>query len=80
MFKSIDLPSVYPVFSGYSHREPFALWREFELAMDGTQQLCRNPTINEQSFRNAVGVASYALHPPGYRLMTMFGLDRPKMS
>jgi hypothetical protein len=78
MLKDIDLPSVYQVFSGYAHGEPFALWREFELAMDGTQQLCRTPTINEQSFRNAVGIASYALHPPGYRLMTLFGLDQPK--
>ncbi|MGH3401314.1 MAG: DUF5677 domain-containing protein [Streptosporangiaceae bacterium] len=76
MLKDIDLPSVYPILSGYSHGELFALWREFEIAMDGTQQLCRVPTVNELSFRNAVGVASYALHPPANRLVTMFGLER----
>jgi len=76
MLGDIDLPSVYPIFSGYSHGDFFTLWREFDLAMKGTQQLCRNPAINEQSFRNAAGIASHALHPPAYRLMTIFGLDQ----
>jgi hypothetical protein len=78
LLKDIDLPSVYSIFSGYSHGELYTQWLEFELDMDGTQQLCRNPIINEQSFRNAVGIASYALHPPAYRLMSMFGLDQSK--
>src|SRR6266851_5122 len=55
LLKDIDLPSVYSIFSGYSHGELYTQWREFELAMDGTQQFCGNPTVNEQSFRNAVG-------------------------
>lgn len=75
MLKDIDVPSVYNIFSGYTHGELFTLWREFELAAIGTQQLGRNPMINEQSFRNAMGIASYALHPPAYRLITMYGFD-----
>lgn len=73
MLEDIDVPSVYALFSGYSHGELFAHWREFTLAVDGAGQICPNPVINEQSFKTATGIASYALHPPAHRLVTLFG-------
>lgn len=63
----------FTLFSGYSHGAPFAHWRELTLAIDGNAQLSRNPAINERSFKNATGIASYALHPAAHRLTTRFG-------
>jgi hypothetical protein len=65
MFDDVDLPSVYPHFSRYSHGDPFVLWREFALTAAYDAEPRYSPVINEGSFRNAVTVASYALHPPG---------------
>lgn len=75
LFSGIDLPSVYPLFSGYSHGEPFALVREFERDARGDLGMHYRPVVNEDSFKSAVAVASYALHPPGQRLSELFGLD-----
>jgi len=74
MFSAIDLSSVYPVFSGYSHGETFALWREFVLMAAESSQLRYSPVLNEDSFRGVVSVASYALHPAAYRFIAAFGL------
>jgi hypothetical protein len=74
MFADIDLPSVYPIFSGYSHGELFALLREFEQTVRGDLGPRYRSVTNETSFLGAVAVASYALHPPAERLMTLFGL------
>ena len=74
MFSDIDLPSVYPIFSGYSHGELFALLREFEMAARGLDVHYR-PVVNEESFKGAVAVASYALHPPAERLIRLYGLS-----
>ena len=75
LFSGIDLPSVYPVFSGYSHGELFALLRDFELLARGDLGLHYRSVVNEDSFKGAVAVASYALYPPGERLSKLFGLD-----
>lgn len=74
MFSGVDLPSVYPVFSGYSHGETYALWREFVLAAADESQTRYGPVLNEDSFRGVVAVAAYALHPPAYRFIVAFGL------
>lgn len=71
MFAAVDLPSAYRVLSGYAHGELFVLWREFVRAADDSAR-CR-PVVNEESFRGAVAVASYALHPPAYRMMRLYG-------
>jgi hypothetical protein len=78
LFSGIDLPSVYKVFSGYSHGEVFALLRDFELPAQGDLGTHYRSVVNEDSFKGAVAVASYALHPPGERLSRLFGLDNPQ--
>jgi hypothetical protein len=75
MFSGVDLTSVYPLFSGYSHGELFALWREFELIADNTLGVYYRPVVNAESFKGAVAIATYALYPPGERLSELFGLD-----
>jgi hypothetical protein len=66
------VPSVYNLYSGYAHGYPFALGREH------VQDAMRyQPLVNEDSFKGAVAVASYALYPPGARLSELFGLDSP---
>jgi hypothetical protein len=75
LFSGIDLPSIYPVFSGYSHGELFALLRDFELLTHGDLGMHYRAVVNEESFKGAVAVASYALYPPGERLSKLFGLD-----
>lgn len=74
LFGGIELPSVYPVFSGYSHGELFALLREFEHVAQGDLGPHYRSIVNEDSFKGAVAVASYALYPPGERLSELFGL------
>jgi hypothetical protein len=71
MFAKVDVPSVYNLYSGYTHGQRFALLREFEQG---------SPVINEESFKGAVAIASYALYPPGERLSDLFGLDRDEGS
>jgi hypothetical protein len=78
LFSGIDLPSVYPVFSGYSHGEVFALLRDFELLAQGDLGTHYRSVVNEDSFKGAVAVASYALYPPGEQLSRLFGLDNPQ--
>lgn len=75
LFSGIDLPSVYPLLSGYSHGELFALVREFEQVARGDLGTHYRSVLNEDSFKGAVAVASYALYPPGERLSELFGLD-----
>jgi hypothetical protein len=77
MLQDIDVPATYSVLSGYSHGELFALWREFEVTASEDWRPSREPVLNEQSFRNAAGISTYALHPPAYRLIMNFGLDHP---
>lgn len=74
LFSGIDLPSVYPVLSGYSHGELFTLLRDFELLTRGDLGAHYRSVVNEDSFKGAVAVASYALYPPGERLSKLFGL------
>jgi hypothetical protein len=74
MFDGVDLPSVYRHFSGYSHGDPFVLWREFVLTAAGDTGPRYSPVINEDSFKGVVAVASYGLHPPAHRLIEAFGL------
>jgi hypothetical protein len=74
MFAEIDLPSVYPVFSAYSHGELFALLREFEQTVRVDLGPSYRSVTNETSFMGAVAVASYALHPPAERLIKLYGL------
>lgn len=76
MFADIDLPSVYALFSGYSHGELFALLREFERTVRGDLGTHYRSVTNQKSFIGAVAVASYALHPPAQRLVELFGLGR----
>lgn len=74
LFSGIDLPSVYPIFSGYSHGEVFTLLRDFESPARGNVGMHYRAVVNEDSFKGAVAVASYALYPPGERLSKLFGL------
>jgi hypothetical protein len=75
LFGGIDLPSVYPVFSGYSHGEVYALLRDFELLTRGDIGTRYRSVVNKDSFQGAVAIASYAIFPPGERLSKLFGLD-----
>jgi hypothetical protein len=77
-FSGIDLPSVYPDFSGYSHSEVFALLRDFELQAQGDLGTHYRSVVNEDSFKGTVAVASYALYPPGERLSGLFRPDNPQ--
>jgi hypothetical protein len=76
MFADIDVPTVYPLFSGYSHGELFALLREFEYMVRGDLGSHYRSVTNQKSFMGAVAVASYALHPPAQRMIELFGLGR----
>lgn len=74
LFDKVDVPSVYNLYSGYAHGHPFALWRDYAAeVVDGA--LRYRPLVNEESFKGAVAMASYALYPPGERLSKLFGLD-----
>lgn len=73
LFEKIDVPSVYNLYSGYAHGHSFALGREH--AQEATDVLGYQPLVNEDSFKGAVAMASYALYPPGARLSELFGLD-----
>lgn len=75
LFGDIDLSSFYPIFSGYSHGEVFALLRDFELLARGDVGMHYRSVVNEASFKGAIAIASYALYPPGERLSKLFGLD-----
>lgn len=74
LFDKVDVPSVYNLYSGYAHGHPFALWREYaeEVVNDGLRY---RPVVNEDSFKGAAAIASYALYPPGERLSKLFRLD-----
>lgn len=74
LLSDIDLPSAYPIFSGYSHGELFALVRDFEQVALGGLGTHYRSVVTVDSFRGAVAVASYALYPPGERLSKLFGL------
>jgi len=74
LFDKVDVPSVLGLYSGYAHGHPFALWREHAEEVVG-DALCYRPLVNEDSFKGAVTIASYALYPPGERLSKLFGLD-----
>ena len=74
LFDKVDVPSVYNLYSGYTHGHPFALWREYTEEVVGNALRYR-PLVNEESFKGAVAIASYALYPPGERLSKLFGLD-----
>jgi len=50
MFADIDLPSVYPLFSGYSHGELFALLREFEHIVRGNLGSQYRSVTNQKQF------------------------------
>jgi hypothetical protein len=76
MFSGIDLPSVCPILSGYTHGELSALLREFDQMARGNLGMNYRSVVNEESFKGAVAVASYALYPPADRLRVLFGLDR----
>jgi hypothetical protein len=75
LFSGIDLPSAYPVLSGYSHGEIFTLLRDFELVAHGNLGAHYRPVVNQETFKGAVAVGSYALYPPAERLSKLFGLD-----
>jgi hypothetical protein len=70
LFDMVDVPSVYNLYSGYAHGHAFALGREHV-----QDSMSYQPLVNEDSFKGAVAVASYALYPPGERLTELFGLD-----
>lgn len=73
LFDKVDVPSVYNLCSGYAHGHPFALWREYaEEVVDGA--LRYRPLVNDESFKGAVAMASYALYPPAERLSALLGL------
>lgn len=74
MFAAADVPSVYPLFSGYSHSEIYALWREFELSADESLGTVYKPILNEKSFEGITAIAIYALFPPAERLSMLYGL------
>jgi hypothetical protein len=76
MFEEVDVPSVYRIYSGFSHGELFALWQGYEIRADGRQADYYLPAINEQSFQGSVAVATYALSAAGYRAAKLFGLDQ----
>ncbi len=69
MFSDIDVPSIYALFSGYSHGELFVMLREFEQAARGNLGMHYRSIVNVESFKGAVAVASYALYPPAQRLI-----------
>lgn len=75
LFEKVDVPSVYNLYSGYAHGHPFALWREYSEDAIG-DSVRYMPVVNEDSFKGAVTIASYALSPPGERLSELFGLDQ----
>lgn len=77
MFADVDVPSVYNLQSGYPHGELFALRQGFELTDEGARFPHARPLQSAEAFTAAVAVASYSLYPPGYRLSTLYGLDRP---
>lgn len=74
LFDKVDVPSVYNLYSGYAHGHLFALRRE-HLQQTAGDVMGYQPLVNEDSFKGAVAVASYALYPPGERLSELFGLD-----
>lgn len=77
MFAEVDIPSVYHLQSGYPHGELFALRQGFELSDEGGCLPYVRPIQSAEAFKATVAVASYSLYPPGYRLSTLYGLDRP---
>jgi hypothetical protein len=78
LFDKVDVPSVYNLYSGYAHGHPFALWRDYaEEVADGA--LRYRPLVNEESFKGAVAMASYALYPPAERLSALLGLLAGRM-
>lgn len=76
MFKEVDVPSVYNIYSGFSHGELFALWQGYEIGTDDRQADYYLPAINELSFQGAVSMVTYALSAAGYRAVKLFGLDQ----
>lgn len=74
LFSGVDLASVYPIFSGYSHGELFALLREFELVSQGNFGAHYRGIVNEDTIKGAVAVAAYALYSPAERLSELYGL------
>jgi hypothetical protein len=66
LFDKVDVPSVYNLYSGYSHGQLFALGREFE-PVTSDHGIHYRLVTNEQSFKGAVAVASYALYPSASR-------------
>lgn len=73
MFAAVDVPSVYNLFSGFTHGELFALRRVFEPADIEGYAIRRKATSDEELFKGAVAVAVYALNETTYRLAAMFG-------
>jgi hypothetical protein len=73
MFDAVDLPSVYNLFSGFTHGELFALRQTFEVADIKRYAIRRKAPSNEELFKSAVAVTAFALNEMAYRLATMFG-------
>jgi len=76
MFGEVDVAGVYNLYSAFSHGELFALWQGFEKTTEGSQHIHYRPAVNEESFKGAVAVASYALYAPAARAVSLFGLDQ----
>lgn len=75
MFSEIDVPSVYSLYSGFSHGEVYALRQAFHETTepDGHHYYC--PVINEEAVKGTVAMASWALYPSAFRFAILFGLD-----
>lgn len=74
MFDQVDVPSVYNLYSGYSHGMRFALRREYEELTGPDRGMYYCAVLNPESSKGAIAIASYALHPPAERLFRLFGL------
>jgi hypothetical protein len=73
MFDAVDVPSVYSLFSGFTHGELFALRQAFEVADIKRYAIRRKALSNEELFKCAVAVTAFALSGMACRLATMFG-------
>jgi hypothetical protein len=77
MFADVDVPSVYNLYSGFSHGELFALERAFErqAGIKPDQPMYWQPITDEEVLKGAVSVAAYALNQAGSRIATLYGLS-----
>jgi hypothetical protein len=76
MLADADVPSVYNLYSGFSHGVLFALWSEILPRTTGGGRTIHVPS--EETFKGTVSVASYALGQAGGRIAALYGLDAPE--